>query len=106
MRTRSEWFLGARGGSLELSSDTIRPPTSTSLHAGQGIIGTYNILYDNDNFNNLLNNYNNNNRISSNIDSNNHHNHSLSSYNLNSNSNNARQSNLSIIIFTVLDFLF
>lgn len=41
MRTRSEWFLGSRGGSLELNPDAIRS-TSTANMMTAGQIGSYN----------------------------------------------------------------
>lgn len=39
MRTRSEWFLGARGGSLELCPENLRPSSSIA-----GTIGSYTII--------------------------------------------------------------
>lgn len=69
MRTRSEWFLGARGGSLELCPENLRPSTSIA-----GTIGSYNII-------NI--HAQNSNRIQ-----------------------HARNNNLMMVFFTVLDFLF
>lgn len=47
MRTRSEWFLGARGGSLELHPDHMRQSTSPGCNQSSTLpstatIGTYN----------------------------------------------------------------
>jgi hypothetical protein len=184
MQTRSEWFLGARGGSLELNSDHhLRPPSSTPLPEligalGHGTMGTYNLLYDDDNLSeivnvhnnnasnspNNINNYNNHINVNVNVNSpppsslsppsfaftsnSTEHLHHANAFLLNTNSNHninnnniisnyrrtrntsnhhsrlarsemrsasstrsqsgrlSRQSNLSIVVFTVLDFLF
>jgi hypothetical protein len=191
MQTRSEWFLGARGGSLELNSDQhLRPPSSTPLPEligalGHGTMGTYNLLYDDDNLSEIVdvhnnntinnasnspnntiiinNNYNNHINVNVNVnspqpsslpprpsssiaypsDSTEHLHHRANAFLLNANNNNSstisnyrrtrntsnhsrlarsemrsasstrshsghlsRQSNLSIVVFHVLDFLF
>jgi hypothetical protein len=102
MQTRSEWFLGARGGSLELNSDHLRPPSSTPLPEligalGHGTMGTYNLLYDDDNLSEIVNDiHNSNSNLVNLFDNNNHHinNHINVNVNVNSPSSNAYLSSI------------
>lgn len=88
MRTRSEWFLGARGGSLELSPENLRPPTSNMT---AGTIGSYN---------RRNNNYNN--QIFLSASSSNR----PSSYRTNIEHDHHNNNSVLMIFFSVLDFLF
>lgn len=95
MRTRSEWFLGARGGSLELNQDNLRSTSANMMTGGQ--IGSYYTRHIATSLNNfLLNDYCNTLNINASADDLVSHNARFNNSNNNNSFNNASCNNSAI----------